>query len=212
MKPNRIALGFAAALGTVAILMTASECHADKKDNRPAGPVATVVPAPDTLQALEPQDNDLINYCLGIMPTGKLAMQVRHSLHLKPQTGNSGSREQFDLLCNYKSTDTVHGDIVAQTSFGTLASYSMSVYRAVMAGDTRTGLKAHKISASQLPKGANDGFEFTLNGTTSVYRHPGAMLRVNNDQVVVISFQDFDKLSSQKKVDWTTAVVRAVAQ
>jgi hypothetical protein len=209
MKPARIALGLAAALGTVAILITASECHSDKKEDRPSGPVATVVPAPAPLQAQEPQDNDMVNSCLGIMPTGKLAMQVRHSLHLDPQSGNSGSREQFDLLCNYHNTDrTAHGEIVAQTSFGTLASYNMSVYRAVMAGNTRTGLQAHKISASRLPKGVDDGFEFNRTGP-SVYQNPGAMLRVN-DQVVVISFQGFDKLSSQQKVGWTNAVVRAV--
>lgn len=210
-------LAFLAAVATVAALLLASLTDHGKKHDRPAGPVATMEPSQGALQAQEaPQSavdnqNDLIKECAGIMPTSTLAVQTKHALHLEPQPGNSGMREQLNVVCNYHNADsTAHAKpVVAQTSFGILDAYALDAYRAVMAGDTRTGLQAHKIPASRLPKSADDGFEFTLAGKTSVYRTPGAVLRINGDQIVTIGFVGFDHLTSNLKRNWEYTVVKA---
>ncbi|HJP95952.1 MAG TPA: hypothetical protein VJ843_01115 [Candidatus Saccharimonadales bacterium] len=214
-RNKRRLIAFLAGVGAVVILMAiAYASKSDKKDTEPSGPVghvpvASLAPSSGALQAV---DADLYQQCASLLKLSTLAVQTHHALGLQPTSGNSGSREQFDVLCNYRNLDSAAANkpIVAQTSFGTLAPYSMTTYRAVMAGDTRTGLRAHKIPTSRLPKGASDGFEFTLAGGSSAYQNPGAMLRVSNDQVVTIAFQGFDKLTSDLKRNWEYTVVQHV--
>lgn len=214
-KRNRWILRILGFIGAVTILMAlAYASKSDKKEDKPSGPlqnpVASLAPSPGALKA-DATDNARRG-CTNLTSVRALAAHLQQSLHLDPISNSGSDATSTDfLLCNYYGTNS--NAPVAQTSYATLTSKGLRAYWATYANKDDS-LVTRKLSAAQLPPGADDGYEFTPAALSadlrsqSMFRNSGATLRMGN-QIVTISFAGFDKLTDNLKKDWEYTVVKA---
>lgn len=210
MKRSRIAFGFAAGLGTVAILMAGSQCHADKKDDRPAGPVASLAPSAGSLKAEFAPPLDLS--CDEIVPKTTLVKLTGAQLRLDKHPGNTTRGIVNDQYCDFNDVKT--GLPLAQTVYEVRNTEGLKLYKAIRDGKDEF-LDTTPIPAAQLPFGVTDGFEFVPAPMPSdlrlqsVFQNAGVTLRVGN-QTVTVSAQGYDKLSATAKHNLQNNAIKAL--
>lgn len=194
-RRNTLILAFLAALGAVALLMTASRTGPNTKHDRPMGPdhsaTASLAPSPDPLDAVPATTKDDEEQCSDLLDKGV----VEHDTKQKPITvfgtqDTNVANDWYNLLCSY---DSPTGKVVAQASYEKLKPLGLQYFK--LAADHKDpSLVVTSIPASQKPFGVTSAFYFSPARSAWSYHYPGAQMLVGDD-LVTISVKGFDHMS-----------------
>ena len=189
-------------LAALVILVLAGRTDdSNKQDDRPAGPTATLAPSPDALDAevaLEGVDgpqmcNDMLDKSVVEYNTQRKPIVVSMT------TDGETLASLRDMYCTYSSPNRW---AVGQVSYQKLTTLGVEHYNTTRAGRDDM-LIAKPIPARDMPAGVTSAFYFTPADMpadmSSLYRNPGVQMLVG-DELVVISFEDFDVLPSALRV------------